>query len=126
MALGGTAQIIGRVAAGTLTLGATEALGLGKKAGKVTSQVFLPGSDKVGNAVGNPDPLGVNKTAAPQADAAPPQVGQTEEEKQRDARLAADKRRKDFQNLGRSSTILTGPGGLAGSGAGQSKSLLGM
>lgn len=123
--MGGTAQIIGRVAAGTLTLGATEALGVGKKAGKLTSQAFLPGADQVGNAVGNPDPLGGNKTAAPKADAAVTPIAQSEDEKQREARLAQDKRRKEFQNLGRSSTILTGPGGLAGSGAGASKTLLG-
>lgn len=124
--MGGTAQIIGRVAAGTLTLGATEAFGVGKKAGKVTSQVFLPGVDKVGNAVGDPDPLGGNKTAAAKVDEPIKDPGQSEEEKQRDARLAADKRKKEFQNLGRSSTILTGPGGLAGAGAGKGKSLLGM
>lgn len=124
--MGGTAQIIGRVAAGALTLGATEAFGVGKKAGKLTSQVFLPGADKVGNAIGNPDPLGGNKTAAPKVDAPVVDPGQSEEEKQREARIASEKRRKEFQNLGRSSTILTGPGGLAGSGSGQAKSLLGM
>lgn len=123
--MGGTAQIIGRVAAGALTLGATEAFGVGRKAGKLTSQAFLPGVDKVGNAVGNPDPLRGNKTAAPATDAPIVDPGMSEEEKQRESRLAADKRRKDFQNLGRSSTILTGPGGLAGSGQGQGKTLLG-
>lgn len=125
MTLGGTAQIIGRVAAGTLTLGATEAFGVGKKAGQITSQAFLPGAAQAGNAVGNPDPLGGNNTAAPPANAATPNVAQTDAEKQVAARLAADQRQRSFQNLGRSSTILTGPGGLSGSGAGQSKSLLG-
>lgn len=125
MTLGGTAQIIGRVAAGTLTLGATEAFGVGKKAGKLTSQAFLPGADKIGDAVGNPDPLGTKIAAAIAPKDEPIKPGMTEEEKQREANIQASKRKKEFQNLGRSSTILTGPGGLAGSGSGASKTLLG-
>lgn len=57
--------------------------------------------------------------------AAPVTPGQTDAERERDARLAADKRKKDFQNLGRSSTIITGPSGLLGQGIGQKKTLLG-
>lgn len=123
--MGATAQLIGRVTAGALTLGATEAFGVGKKAGKLTSQVFLPGADQAGNAVGNPNPLGLKTDAAIKPNE-PVKPGQTEEEKQREARLAGDRRKKEFQNLGRSSTMLTGPGGLSGSGQGTSKSLLGM
>jgi hypothetical protein len=66
------------------------------------------------------------KGSASSADAVDPaKPGQTDAERERDARLAADRRRKDYQNLGRSSTILTGPGGLAGSGSGTAKTLLG-
>lgn len=55
-------------------------------------------------------------------DTAPsPQVA----EAQVQARNAAARRRKEFQNLGRSSTLLTGPGGLGGTGAGEQKTLLG-
>lgn len=46
-------------------------------------------------------------------------------EAQLQARNAAARRRKEFQNLGRSSTLLTGPGGLGGTGAGEQKTLLG-
>ena len=42
------------------------------------------------------------------------------------ARQAASQRKRDYQNLGRSSTILTGPGGLVGTGSGSAKTLLGM
>lgn len=126
--MGGTAQLIGRVAAGTLTLGATEAFGVGKKAGKLTSQAFLPGADKVGNALGNPNLTGSNR-ADPTAQSAaitPTTLGPTDAERERDARLASEHRRKkDFHNLGRSSTFLTGPGGLGGTGSGQQKTLIG-
>ena len=56
---------------------------------------------------------------------APVKPGMTDAERERLAAQARDKRRKDFQNLGRSSTILTGPGGLTGSGPGEQKTLLG-
>lgn len=68
---------------------------------------------------------GAVDTASPAADAVVTKPGQTDAERERDARLAADKRKKDYQNMGRSSTILTGPGGLAGSGSGTAKTLLG-
>lgn len=55
----------------------------------------------------------------------PIKPGITDAERDRQARLAASKRRKDFENLGRSSTILTGPGGLGGLGTGEQKTLLG-
>jgi hypothetical protein len=42
------------------------------------------------------------------------------------ARQAANQRKRDYQNLGRSSTLLTGPGGLGGTGSGSAKTLLGM
>jgi hypothetical protein len=51
--------------------------------------------------------------------------GMTQDEIDREARLARDQRRKDYQNLGRSGTILTGPGGLGGTGTGEQKTLLG-
>jgi len=51
--------------------------------------------------------------------------GMTDAEREKDARLAAAKRKKDYQDLGRSSTILTGPLGLGSSGPGEQKTLLG-
>lgn len=51
--------------------------------------------------------------------------GMTDDERERLARIARDQRRKEFQNLGRSGTMLTGPGGLTGSGPGAAKTLLG-
>jgi hypothetical protein len=55
----------------------------------------------------------------------PVKPGQTDADREREARVAAARRRKDFQNLGRSGTIITGPGGLTGSGPGAAKTLLG-
>jgi hypothetical protein len=177
--LGGTAQIIGRVAAGVATGGVSEAVRYGVKQGAKSvgvqrdtlgrvvsgistggaSEVVRYGSKAVASKLGidpgiteqvaslgrssinNPvDPSNNFKKAldiagsqtaeiatrgTDQAADAPETIGMSEEEKQRHARLMADKRRKEFQNLGRSSTILTGPGGLSGSGSGQGKSLLG-
>ena len=51
--------------------------------------------------------------------------GMTAAQREKEARLAAARRRKDYQDMGRSSTILTGPGGLGGSGPGEQKTLLG-
>lgn len=56
----------------------------------------------------------------------PIKPGMTQNEIEALAREAAAQRKKDYQNLGRSSTILTGPGGLGGVGAGTGKTLLGM
>jgi hypothetical protein len=72
--------------------------------------------------------LGLNVTGKkidPAAASTPVIPGQTDAERERDARVAAARRRKDFQNLGRSGTIITGPGGLTGSGPGAAKTLLG-
>ena len=55
-----------------------------------------------------------------------PDTFMADAERQRLATAAAARRRKEFQNMGRSSTILTGPGGLGGVGAGEQKTLLGM
>jgi hypothetical protein len=52
--------------------------------------------------------------------------GMTPAEMQQLANNAANQRRSDYANLGRSSTILTGPGGLGGTGSGTAKTLLGM
>jgi len=176
--LGGTAQIIGRVAAGVATGGASEVVRYGVNQGAKSlgmkrdtlgrivsgfstggaSEAVRYGSKAVGEKLGidpalaeqglatvrtNTNqpanaPTNMNKAldtagamsaslaTKPEAVAEPAAViGQTEEEKQREARLMADRRRKEFQNLGRSSTILTGPGGLAGSGQGRGKTLLG-
>jgi septal ring factor EnvC (AmiA/AmiB activator) len=40
----------------------------------------------------------------------------TDKKAEEDARAAAARRKKDYQNMGRSSTILTGPMGLPGGG----------
>ena len=96
------------MAAGVATGGVGEAVRYGVKQGAKFVAMLAPVATK-------PDAT-VEPAAA---------IGQTEEEKQRQARLMADRRRREFQNLGRSSTILTGPGGLAGSGAGRGNSLLG-
>jgi hypothetical protein len=143
--MGSTAQIVGRVTAGIATGGASEAIraaskpigravGVDKRyvdiglnygrdaiAGATTDMAVQPN-----NALAT---AGARLAEAPAA-AAPAQTdpvkpGQTDAERERDARLAADRRKKDYQNLGRSSTILTGPGGLAGSGSGTAKTLLG-
>jgi hypothetical protein len=63
-------------------------------------------------------------TAAPIVDT-PVKPGQTDAERERDARVAAARRRKDYQGLGRSGTMISGPGGLTGSGPGTAKTLLG-
>jgi hypothetical protein len=56
-------------------------------------------------------------------------VGQTQEEIDAQARVAMANRKKSYQNMGRSSTILTGPQGVTGAGPGQGpgaqKTLLG-
>ena len=68
--------------------------------------------------------LGTNKK--PRASSAPlTKPGMTQDEIEREARVEAAKRRKQFEDVGKSSTILTGPGGLSGSGAGTPKTLLG-
>lgn len=69
--------------------------------------------------------LKLNSTASPSATPdllAPPIPKQNSVE---DARKAARQRRRDYQDLGRSSTILTGPSGLGGMGPGGQKTLLG-
>lgn len=178
MTLGGTAQIIGRVAAGVATGGVSEAVRYGVKQGSKSvgmkrdtlgrivsgvstggaSEVVRYGSTALGQKLGI-DPaiaeqgLSLGRLQTNQTPNAPSNlnkaldtagamsasvatkpdevvkpdapIGQTEEEKQRLARVAEKKRRKEFENLGRSSTLMTGPGGLAGAGPGKGKTLLG-
>lgn len=49
----------------------------------------------------------------------------TPQESEAEAVRAAQQRKKDYANLGQSSTILTGPGGLGSSGQSGQKTLLG-
>jgi hypothetical protein len=143
--MGSTAQIIGRVAAGIGTFGASEAIRaaskpVGRAIGvdpKIVNVAASLGRSAVNKPVGDASGAGgistpdfsaiaaLDTPAAAPVSTDPAKPGQTDAERERDARLAADRRRKDYQNLGRSSTILTGPGGLAGSGSGTAKTLLG-
>lgn len=65
------------------------------------------------------------KRSGTQAPTSATRPGISNAERQRQARVAASKRKKEFQDMGRSSTILTGPMGLGGSGSGEQKTLLG-
>jgi hypothetical protein len=144
--LGGTAQIVGRVAAGVSSGGASEAIRFGaKKIGKKIgvdpkildlaatygrSATNIPVNAPVGG-ISAPALAAANMLDSPggsssSSSSTTEKPGITDAERERLARLEANKRRKEFQNMGRSSTILTGPGGLAGTGSGQAKTLLGM
>ncbi len=96
---------------------------------KIGASTFVPGASAVygaGRLTGQKlpgDPVDNTAATGPGTVAAKP--GMSEAEKTRLANQAASQRRKDYANLGRSSTILTGPGGLGGTGAGQQKTLLG-
>jgi hypothetical protein len=86
----------------------------------VLIDTFLGPSKMVTDTIGITKPKGSGfKTTAPV------RPGQTDADREREARNAAAKRRKEYQDMGRSSTILTGGQGLAGSGAGEQKTLLG-
>lgn len=52
--------------------------------------------------------------------------GMNQDDIEQAAKDAANKRRREYTNLGRSGTILTGPGGLGGTGSGTAKTLLGL
>ena len=77
-------------------------------------------TEAASNALGTkkPAPSGVLATPAIKP-------GMTQAEIDRLAQNAAAKRKSDYQNTGRSSTILTSPLGLPGVGQGASKTLLG-
>lgn len=117
--MGGAARIVTAVATGGLSE-------IARPVGKATG-VDKRLIDPLGTAVSTGlAAVGVKDKAA--SSAITPQTVtpfMTDAEREREARLAASQRRKDYQDMGRSSTILTGPGGLGGTGAGQQKTLLG-
>lgn len=80
------------------------------------------GADK--NFLAAPGSRNAARASTPTAPTTRP--GMTDAEREREARVAASQRKKDYQDLGRSSTILTGGQGLGGSGVGVQKTLLGL
>lgn len=82
---------------------------MGITASVVVSDMLFNKGNLVANDAKKAIGLGPKKADGPQV-GAPPQYDQTENETQ--ARRAADRRRALYSNVGRSSTILTGPSGL--------------
>ncbi len=128
--MGGTASIALRAGSAIVTGGASE---LARK------KPFQPGGGTdlkgalLSSAVG---PYGTAALAAsgqkfdalkqtPFGKAIAPAFENNQAQLERQAQAAANQRKRDYQNLGRSSTLLTGPGGLGGTGQGNSKTLLG-
>jgi len=91
---------------------------VGRAAGAGEDFLAAPGSRFARPAASRVQATGVKPT--------PTKPFMTDAERKKDARLAAARRKKDYQDMGRSSTILTSPGGLGGSGPGEQKTLLGM
>lgn len=148
-AIGVDSKSLSRGLSAVQTAGASEAIREGSKAaGKAigvdpvlveqgatlgrTGSTLSVNNTLLGNTVETPLNKGAEVAGAFAPDVAPPTDTtpktdfQTDADREREARLAREKRKRQFQNLGRSSTILTGGGGLVGQGAGSSKSLLGL
>lgn len=58
----------------------------------------------------------------PDMPAPPPSAGQADVANENEAQKAAERRRRMYSNMGRSSTILTGPGGLGSAPTGDTNS----
>ncbi len=135
---------LGRIVSGISTGGASEVVRYGSKAvgdklgidpalaeqglslGRLQTNQPANAPTNLNKALDTAGSMSSELASKPDAIATPAAaIGQTEEEKQREARLAQQKRQRQYKDLGRSGTILTGPGGLSGSGSGQGKTLLG-
>lgn len=89
---------------------------IGTVLGPYGSAVTSASGTKIDTPSQTDTPVNVNRALKPR---------NTDVEHLREARNVASRRRKEFQNVGRSSTLLTGSGGLTGSGPGEQKTLLG-